>query len=172
MEFNQSFWYVIRVKSRFEKKSYESLIKSGIECYLPLQKQKRTWSDRIKEVEVPLFNGYLFVKSNEKVRFQILNTQGVVNFINFSGVYATVRQSEIDMIEKLLRNESCIEVVDSELMPGQEVLITSGPFKNTSARLVHHNGKGRLLLEVESIGKGVLLEIKQAWIEKREKLSA
>ena len=60
-----------------------------------------------------------------------------------------------------------IDVVDIDLYNGQEVLISSGPFKGLEAKIVHHNGKGKLLLSVESIGQGVLLEIGRTKIEKK-----
>ena len=47
------------------------------------------------------------------------------------------------------------------------MLISSGPFKGLEAKIVHHNGKGKLLLSVESIGQGVLLEIGRTKIEKK-----
>lgn len=158
-------WYVLQTRSRFEKKCYDLLAESGVSVFLPLQTVSKTWSDRIKKVEVPLFPGYIFVQYDEADRYRILNTQGVCRFVSFGGKYATVHPSQMKAIEQLLRSENTIEVVDIDLTPGQEVLVASGPFKGHYARLVHHNGKGKLLLAVESIGKGVLLEIGRTRVE-------
>ncbi len=158
-------WYVLQTRSRFEKKCHDLLAASGISVFLPLQSVSRTWSDRIKKIETPLFPGYLFVQFNEADRYKILNTSGVSRFVSFGGKYASVHPSQMAAIEQVLRSENTIEVVDIDLTPGQEVLVTSGPFKGHYARLVHHNGKGKLLLAVESIGKGVLLEIGRTRVE-------
>lgn len=158
-------WYVLQTRSRFEKKCHDLLSASGISVFLPLQTVSKTWSDRIKKVEVPLFPGYLFVQYDEADRYKILNTNGVSRFVSFGGKYATLHPSQMKAIEQALKAESTIEVVDIDLAPGQEVLVTSGPFKGHYARLVHHNGKGKLLLAVESIGKGVLLEIGRTRVE-------
>jgi len=34
----------------------------GYEEFLPLYRSRRRWSDRIKELDVPLFPGYLFCR--------------------------------------------------------------------------------------------------------------
>ncbi len=168
---NNDIWYVLRIRSRFEKKTLEVLSNMRISAYLPIKKSKKQWSDRLKVVEEPLFPGYLFVQYQEKDRYSILNLPGVVNFVSFGGNYATVRSKQIQLIEATLRNENTVEVVDMNLYPGQKVRISSGIFKGIEAVLVHHNGKGKLLLEVAVIGKGVLLEIGRTKIEQIDVLS-
>lgn len=164
-------WYVLRTRSRFEKKTLEALSNMGISAYLPIKKSKKQWSDRVKLVEEPLFSGYVFVQFHEKDRYSILNLQGVVKFVSFGGNYATLRPSQIELIKTMLLNENTVEVVDLGLYPGQKVRITSGLFKGIEAVLVHHNGKGKMMLEVAAIGKGVLLEIGRTKIEQIDVLS-
>lgn len=164
-------WYVLRTRSRYEKKTFEALLNLGISAYLPIKKTKKQWSDRLKVVEEPLFSGYLFIQFHEKDRYSILNLPGVVKFVSFAGNYATVRSSQIQAIKTMLLNENTIEVVDTELYSGQKIRITSGIFKGIEAVLVHHNGKGKLMLKVDAIGQGVLLEIGRTKIEQIDKLS-
>ncbi|NQU85049.1 MAG: antitermination protein NusG, partial [Mariniphaga sp.] len=47
-------WYAIYTKANGEKKLCSSLRKKNIECYLPLQKVLKYWSDRKKWIEEPL----------------------------------------------------------------------------------------------------------------------
>lgn len=161
----ERLWYVIQTRSRFEKKCTDLLTKNGISVYLPLQKKMSIWSDRIKEIESPLFPGYLFVQFSENERYQILNTPGVVRFISFGGKYATINNKQINAVQKAITSDLELDVVDIVFEPGQEVLITSGPFKDNYARLVRHQGKGKLLLTIDSIGKGILLEIGRTRVE-------
>jgi len=163
-------WYVLQTRSRFEKKCFEQLSIQGISVFLPTQKVKRRWSDRIKEIESPLFTGYIFVQFEEKDRYKILNTNGVVRFVSFGGQYATLNENQVETIRKIEKSETLIDVVELELNNGQEVIITSGPFKGLEAKIVHHNGKGKLLLSVETIGQGVLLEIGRTKIENRSQI--
>ena len=55
-------WYAVYTAPRAEKKVSERFVQEGIEHYLPIQTVKRRWSDRIKEVQVPVVNGYIFVR--------------------------------------------------------------------------------------------------------------
>lgn len=164
-------WYVIQTRSRFEKKCTDCLSKNGISVYLPLQKKRSVWSDRIKEVETPLFPGYLFVQFSEDERYSILNTPGVVRFISFGGKYATITTQQIEAVQKAISSDLEVEVVNVVFEPGQQVLITSGPFKDNYARLVRHNGKGKLLLTLDSIGRGILLEIGHNQVEVKNKFT-
>lgn len=164
-------WYVLRTRSRFEKKTYEALSNMGISAYLPIKKTQKQWSDRLKVVEEPLFSGYVFVQFQEKDRYSILNLPGVVKFVSFAGNYATIRPAQIQVIKTMLLNENTVEVVNPDLYPGQKIRITSGAFKGIEAVLVYHNGKGKLMLEVAEIGQGVLLEIGRTKIEQIVELS-
>lgn len=160
-------WYVLQTRSRFEKKSFELLSLQGVSAFLPTQKVKKNWSDRIKEIETPLFPGYLFIQFEEKDRYRVLNTSGIVRFVSFGGKYATLDENQIEIFRQFERLDTDIQVVDLEFHIGQEVFISSGPFKGLAAKIVQYNGKGKLLLTVESIGKGVLLEIGKTKIENK-----
>jgi len=67
-------WYAIRTRSRCEKMVSEQLELQGIESFLPLMKRTHKWSDRTKEIELPLFSGYSFVRidlaSPERLRVE------------------------------------------------------------------------------------------------------
>jgi transcriptional antiterminator RfaH len=160
-------WYVLQTRSRFEKKCFELLSIQGISVFLPTQKVRKQWSDRFKETDLPLFSGYIFIQFEEKDRYKILNTNGIVRFVAFGGKYATLNDNQVDTIRKIEKSKTFIDVIDLELGIGQEVVICSGPFKGLEAKIIHHNGKGKLLLPVETIGQGVLLEIGRTKIKKR-----
>lgn len=55
-------WFVIQVRPRYEKIVASVLRAKGYEEFLPLHTARRRWSDRTKELEVPLFPGYLFCR--------------------------------------------------------------------------------------------------------------
>ena len=55
-------WYALRTRSRHEKIVRDQLASQGIEPLLPTVKRLSQWKDRKKEIEVPLFSGYCFVR--------------------------------------------------------------------------------------------------------------
>jgi transcriptional antiterminator RfaH len=152
-------WYAVSIRSRREKQCFDLLKRKGIEVFLPLQKQIRTWSDRKKEVEMPLFPCYIFVKINPSLRLGVLSTPGVVRFVRFEGHDAPIPEVQIKAIHSALLKPDTVDIIDIMILPGQEVLISSGPFKGNYARLVRYNGKGKLQLIIEHINKSFLIEI-------------
>ncbi len=52
-------WYAVRVKSRHENTVASHLHARGYQAFLPLYKSRNRWSDRFKEIELPLFPGYI-----------------------------------------------------------------------------------------------------------------
>src|SRR5216684_4012562 len=66
-------WYALWVKSRYENTVASHLQARGYESFLPLYKCQRRWSDRFKEIELPLFPGYVFCQFNPLNRLPILS---------------------------------------------------------------------------------------------------
>jgi hypothetical protein len=48
-------WFALQVRARFEQGVADHLDGKGYELFLPLYKCRKRWSDRVKEVEAPLF---------------------------------------------------------------------------------------------------------------------
>jgi hypothetical protein len=71
-------WYAIRLRSNFERCASQVLQEKGFTTFLPLHRARRVWSDRTKEIEVPLFTGYTFCKFDPLLKLPILTTPGVI----------------------------------------------------------------------------------------------
>jgi len=65
-------WFAILARTGREKNATLLLENAGYECYLPLIKFTRQWSDRVREIEMPLFSGYLFCRMNPHNRLPVL----------------------------------------------------------------------------------------------------
>ena len=61
-------WYAIRVQSKFENLASATLRGKGYEEFLPLYRSRRRWSDRVKQLDLPLFPGYLFCNPGAQQR--------------------------------------------------------------------------------------------------------
>src|ERR1700730_16126293 len=69
-------WFALRVRSRYENIVTAHLSGMGYESFLALYRCRRRWSDRFKEIESPLFPGYVFCRLNPLDRLPILKTPG------------------------------------------------------------------------------------------------
>ena len=118
-------WYAVYVKSKCEKKTFKLLEDKRIEVYLPLLNRLKQWSDRKKMVAEPLFKSYIFVRSDLKNYYDILNTPGVVRFIGFEGKPVPVPDNQIVAVRQYVGeydDSSCVDVLD-DMQEGQLVEI-------------------------------------------------
>jgi len=157
-------WLVAYTKPRHEKKSADVLRLSGIDVFLPLQRQLKEWSDRKKWVEWPIFPGYIFVNVEEKDQLTVLNSFGIVKFIRFAGKPAVVREDVIFNIKKILSSKVNfeIEICDTAFLVGQEILIKKGPLKGIKGKYVDFKGKNKIAIEIECMNNAVLVDINKS----------
>lgn len=151
-------WYVIYTRSRFEKKVEEDLNKNNIEAYCPKRWVEKQWSDRKKMVEEPLFRSYVFVKMMEHQKYDILNTNGVVKFVQFKGDLAKIREEEIDHIKAILNQYDHNQLLIDQLEVNQMVTIGSGAFIDRQGRVLESKGN-KIVILLEELG--IRIEVDQ-----------
>ena len=153
-------WYAIYTKSRNEKKALLFLEEAGIETYLPLIKTLKQWSDRKKWLEEPLFKSYLFVHITPDQYYQVLNVFAVVRYITFEGKAVPVPDQQIAAIKQYLNSdEVTVPSVDNAFKLGHSVEIFRGSLKGLIGNLVEIKGKKKVRIEIESVGKSIILTI-------------
>lgn len=162
-------WYAAYTKPRAEKKSFERLEKAGIACYLPLRPERRKWSDRIKTVLVPLFTSYLFVYAKEHELNKVRNEGGLVGFITFEGKAVSLPDYQIEMIKKIVADAEGLEVVPSDMKPGQKIEIIGGRLMGVKGELIRHQGNHMVLVRLDEIGQGMIFTIEKENIASRIK---
>jgi len=91
----------------------------------------KQWSDRKKIVELPLFNGYVFVYIDSSENEKVMQTRGVVNFVRSEGKIAIVREEEIARLRQLIELGYHVEArgYEKEYKPGDKIKISAGPLK-------------------------------------------
>jgi transcription antitermination factor NusG len=149
----KTLWYVLYTQPRAEKKVNERLQALVDECYLPLHKSPRVWSDRVKIVDKPLFSSYIFVRCSEPALYPLLQVSGVVRIVYYCGKPAVIRPKEIAGIKSFLE-----KAAHRELCVGDEVEILSGAFKNVSGE-IRGIKKKYLSLTIEQIGITVSVDL-------------
>lgn len=160
-------WYALYVHSRAEKKVYSCLLSMGYEAFLPLITRMKVWSDRKKKVEEPLFKSYLFVRADDRFRFDILAIPGVTRFVSFEKKAVVVPENQIIAIKKYCNDYSDDEPTEGnyEFHEGQLVRITSGEMMGLIGRLAPINNKKRLIIYIESVGHYLPINISRSRVE-------
>lgn len=139
-------WYVLYTSPRAEKQVNDKIAAKGIEVWLPLHRSPRVWSDRVKIVDIPLFNSYLFVKCKEHELRDLLKIYGVARIVYYDGKPAVIRQKEINAIKEFLE-----QAANHTLLVGDEVEILVGALKNVSGK-VKKIKKNYLVIYLEQMG--------------------
>ena len=151
---NTKKWYVVYTKPRWEKKVAALLSENGIENYCPLNRVTKKWSDRKKTVLEPLFKGYVFVASQIADRWDVKNTEGVLNFVHWLGEPAVVNEKEITIIKKFLQEFDDIKVTSDKIITNDEVAIKQGLLMNFKGIVLEITGN---TAKVKIDGMGITL---------------
>lgn len=164
---NNCRWYALYTRSRYEKRTHLLLQEAGINAYLPLIKTWRVWSDRKKQVEVPLMPSYLFVHtdvSDHNTYYRILNTPGVVRFITFEGKAVAIPNTQIAALQRLNSEGVDMECMEGTPEPGTPVKVVSGPMKGFQGEVVSIGNNKRLILRLDTLDKCITLKIPLAMV--------
>ena len=154
------FWFALRVKSRFEKTVAGSLKSKGFEEFLPLYRAPHHWSDRVKEVEVPLFPRYLFCRFSAEERLRVLTTPGVELVVGIGKIPAPILDAEIAAVQAIVRSRLGAQPWPF-LQVGQRVLIRAGPLAGLEWILLQTRNSYRLIVSVTLLQRSVAVEIHQ-----------
>lgn len=162
---NNFQWFVMYTAPRSEKKVEQRLKEKGLEVYLPIVEEVRQWSDRKKKVQRPLFNSYLFVHTTKDRLWESLQVSGAVKFVNFAGEHATVRQSEIDALKRIIATGVSVEVETSTIETGQQVKILGGPLQGFEGECIQKANKDYFIIRIPSINQNMLVNVPHKFLQ-------
>jgi transcription antitermination factor NusG len=151
-------WYALTVRHQHERQTERLLRTLGWETLSPVYKCKRQWSDRVKEVELPLFAGYVFCRFSVNDRVRVEDTPGVAQIVKFNGRAAEIEAAEIERIQAML-------VVKVRLTPwpylkaGDRVRVERGPLRGLEGTLLRDGDAARLVVSVEMLQRSIAAEV-------------
>lgn len=152
MSIKNTSWFALYTKPRWEKKVVQVLDENGIECYCPLNKVVKQWSDRKKVVMEPVFKSYVFVRIAEKEKWDVKKINGILNFVHWLGKPAIIRDEEIVTIRKFLNEFSDVTVEAlSGLQVNSKVRVKQGLLMNYQGILIEVYGN-KAKVRIETLG--------------------
>jgi transcription antitermination factor NusG len=156
-------WFAVQVWSRREPFVTTHLQGQGYECFLPMVKSFRKWSDRMKEIEQPLFPGYLFCRFDLNSRGPLLMTPGVRQIVGIGRTAMAVEEHEVEAI-RLAIESGLPSQPWPYLQVGQRVRVNHGSMNNLEGILINFKGSNRVILSVTLLQRSVAMEIDLAWV--------
>ena len=158
-------WFGLQVRSRSEQMAAMALQGKGYKPFLPVYKVARQWTDRVQQVDVPLFPGYVFCRFDPQRRLPILVTPWVMRVVGIGKVPAPIDEEEINAI---------LAVVNAGLptqpwpftREGDRVAIRQGPLRGIEGVVSKCKNNQRLILSVTMLQRSVSVEIDPGWAER------
>jgi transcription antitermination factor NusG len=156
-------WYAILSKTGRERSATQILENIGYECYLPVSRSARRWSDRTKIIDVALFPGYFFCRMNQRNRLPVLMTPGVINVVGVGKTPIPVDEDEIAAIQQV--GASSLAVTPWPYVGvGQMVRIEAGPLQGLTGIVIKVKSGTKLVLSVSLLQRSVAVEIDRTWV--------
>jgi transcription antitermination factor NusG len=156
-------WFAVYTRYKREKVVAAWLEEQGIEQYLPLQRLKRYYTSKVKQVELPLISCYIFVKITKQQYVPVLETPEVVRFVHFRRNLIAIPNAEIEIMRRIV-GDSSIEVVaePSSFHPGSEVEIIGGQLTGLKGILLEQRSDKNFVIELESLGYSLHMQVDPA----------
>src|SRR5713101_1140713 len=156
-------WFALQVRNRYENIVTAHLSGKGYESFLPLYMCRRRWSDRFKEIECPLFPGYVFCRLNPLDRLPILIIPGVSLIVGMGKTPVAIDEIEIAAIQAAVKSG-----LPSQPWPfvqiGQRVRIEHGPLCGLEGVLLDFRGRHRLGLSVTFLQRSIAVQVEDACV--------
>jgi transcription antitermination factor NusG len=162
-----SGWYVVWTEARAEKAVAPRLDRLGYESWLPIYTATRQWSDRKKQVTLPLFPGYLFCRTGPGKWHDLLRVPGVLTLVKAGSAAAVLTDDYVEGIKQAISSpDSAPEPFEEppEFAPGDQVVVLEGPLAGLTGVVKQLQSRRVLVIWVELIGRGVACTIGTATV--------
>jgi transcription antitermination factor NusG len=130
----------------------------GFEEFVPLHRVRRRWSDRLKELDVVLFPGYIFCRFSRAERGRVLSAPGVESIIGFGRTDIPVDDNEIAAVRALIASRRTLEPFPY-LRIGQNVAVESGPMAGLRGVVLRDESAWRVVVTVEALRRSLTIEL-------------
>lgn len=159
-------WFAIYVGFKKEKSTKKQLARKGIETYLPLQRVIRQYERKVKKLEIPLINCYLFVKIVKSEYVRVLETDNVSRFVKIGKDLIAIPDIEIEILQRVLGENVELEIEQNTFYEGDEVVVSEGNLMGLTGKLVSFQGKEKVMVELATIGYSMLIEMDKSLLKK------
>jgi transcription antitermination factor NusG len=148
-------WYALTVPYQHERKTEKALQSKGLETLVPVYRSRRIWSDRVKEVEMPLFAGYVLCQFDLTERIQVLDTPGVSKIVGFGGEVTALEDGEVAGIKRLVALKMPLAPWPY-LRAGDRVRVEQGPMRGLEGTLLRTKDAMHLVIGIELLQRSIV----------------
>ncbi|HTI08482.1 MAG TPA: UpxY family transcription antiterminator [Puia sp.] len=153
-------WYLIYTKPRHEKKVHTRLNEMQINSFLPLTKKLRTWHDRKKYIDEPLFPSYVFIYLNSLQNYyEGIDAEGSLYYVRTGKEIARIQDSVVNNIKLVAEHAKDPEISETRFQPGHKLVISKGALTGLACEVIESNSKQKLLVRVDLLQRNILITL-------------
>lgn len=159
-------WNILTVKHQHEFRVGEHLGRFGLEQMVPMYRTRRQWSDRVKDVRLPLFGGYVFARLDEPGRAAAWKIPGVTGALRFAGALARLSPEDVANLERLTADAGGFPW--PALAAGDRVRVEDGPLCGLTGVLAAAAGEGAatVVVNLEMLRRAVAVTVERGWVRR------
>jgi transcription antitermination factor NusG len=151
-------WFAAYTAPRHEKVVQAQLAAKQIQSFLPLYTAVRRWKNGVRrEIEHPLFPGYVFAFLDANERLPVMQTAGVVYLVGNGTSPLPVDDQEMHALR--VGTEHALLSPHSSVSAGDTVCITSGPFKGVRGRVQESAGHLKFVVTIQLIQRSFAIDV-------------
>jgi len=157
-------WFGLQTKPRSEKAAAMQLEIRGYRVFLPVYRKATKWSDRVMQLDYPLFPGYLFCGVDFTCPSRVVATPGIVHIVGCGGHPEPIPEHEIEAIRIMLQSGLLIEP-HPYLREGERIVITKGPLKGIDGVVIRRKSTLTVVASVELLQRSLSIEFASDTVE-------
>ena len=118
-------------------------------------------------IQVPLFPGYVFVKTDLKPdrHLEIVKTVGAVKLVGNTQGPVPVEDETIESLQIMIASEKPI-TTGYHFQQGDRVIVVDGPFTGVVGIFHRYHGVDRVIVHIEALGQFAAVEVDVQDVEK------
>jgi transcription antitermination factor NusG len=154
----KKMWFAVYTAPRHEKFVQAQLTAKQIQSFLPVYSAVRRWKNGVRrEIQHPLFPGYVFVCLDANERLPVVQTAGVVYIVGNGASPLPVDDQEMHALRAGSQHASLSP--HPSVSEGDTVCITSGPFKGVTGRVQETGGNLKFVVTIQLIQKCFAIDV-------------
>jgi transcription antitermination factor NusG len=158
-------WFALQIRHSHDLIVPTLLTAKGYEILAPVYRSRRRWSDRFKEIDAPLFPGYVFCRFDPASHstVPVVTTPGVLKILGFGGKPEPLDDREIESVR--LAAQYGLSPRPSQYLPtGSKIRIVRGPLFGVEGILKCSKNKELLVISVSMLQRSISVEIERSSI--------
>lgn len=143
-------WFAVHIRMHNQDQVETTLRYKGYDVFGPTHAVARRVGGREKNVQKPLFPGYLFCSLDPQHRLPVLTVPGVISILGVGNVPTPVDAEVIEAIRRTVASGLTVEPFRL-MQPGEPVCVKHGPLAGIEGVFVNYRGRSRLVIVVKTL---------------------